>query len=155
MLQPYQLDNLAKAASAAKQCEAATGLPAALTVAQWALESGWGLHSPGNNCFGIKEYTNCAATQDLTTREYVGGQPVTVVKVFAAFPTLADCFAYHAGLITQGAPYAAPWAAYQSSKDVAALAAGIAPVYATAPDYDRQLLAIMGMGEVQAALAAA
>ena len=45
---------LQEAAQAAKSCESSSGLPAALTLAQWIIESGRGKHCPGNNCFGIK-----------------------------------------------------------------------------------------------------
>lgn len=39
---------------AAKSSEVATGVPALVTLAQGALESGWGKHAPGYNFFGIK-----------------------------------------------------------------------------------------------------
>lgn len=54
MLNPVQKANLEEAARYALLSERDTGVPAALTVAQWALESSWGIAQPGNNCFGIK-----------------------------------------------------------------------------------------------------
>jgi len=53
--------------------------PAEITVAQWALESGWGASAPGNNCFGIKAYHGCVA-QTLPTLEYVDGEQVRRVS---------------------------------------------------------------------------
>ncbi len=34
--------------------QALTGVPASVSLAQAALESGWGRHAPGHNFFGIK-----------------------------------------------------------------------------------------------------
>jgi flagellum-specific peptidoglycan hydrolase FlgJ len=47
---------IAQAATAAVQSEIATGTPAAITIAQAILESGWGKHHIGsaNNFFGVK-----------------------------------------------------------------------------------------------------
>jgi len=39
---------------AAQEAQKTTGVPASITLAQAALESGWGAHAPGNNFFGIK-----------------------------------------------------------------------------------------------------
>lgn len=62
---------LAGAVEAGVVCEQLTGLPREVTVAQWALESGWGDHEPQGNCFGIKEYPACCGVQELMTTEVV------------------------------------------------------------------------------------
>src|SRR3954469_5623562 len=97
-LNPTQNAALEAAADAAVECEKATGLPADLTIAQWADESGWGRHAPGNNCFGIKAVTG----QTLSTEEYVHSSetPTTEGQTFQIFPSLMDCFERHAELIT-------------------------------------------------------
>ena len=56
MLTPLQLVRLAAAANSAVLCEQSTGLPAEITVAQWAIESAWGASAPGNICVGINAY---------------------------------------------------------------------------------------------------
>ena len=45
-------------APTAQEAQKETGVPASITLAQAALESGWGAHAPGNNFFGIKPGQN-------------------------------------------------------------------------------------------------
>src|SRR5690349_9861737 len=99
MLTPTQLAALANAKVEARVCEQKTGCPAAITLAQWALESGWGKYAPGNNCFGIKVYAGCYGVQTLATHEYVHGKPFEENLTFATFPTLEACFEKHAALL--------------------------------------------------------
>ena len=40
--------------AAAQAAQTQYRVPASVSVAQWAFESGWGAHAPGNNPFGIK-----------------------------------------------------------------------------------------------------
>ena len=62
-----------------------------VVAAQWALESGWGAHTSGdNNYFGIKAaegepYSTC------TTWEHVDGKDVTIQAKFRDFDSLQDC----------------------------------------------------------------
>ncbi|MDR3741068.1 MAG: glucosaminidase domain-containing protein [Terracidiphilus sp.] len=151
MLSPSQLERLSAAAKSACLCEQATGLPAEITVAQWAIESSWGAKSPGNNCFGIKAYPGCRV-QSFPTQEVIGDVRKALTLEFAAFDNLQACFEKHARLITCGAPYAHAWATYTASKDVISLINEVAPVYATDPDYANRLRAVMSMHEVQCAL---
>jgi flagellum-specific peptidoglycan hydrolase FlgJ len=146
-------ERLIRAAQSAVACEEATRVPAELTVAQWAVESGWGIHEPGNNCFGIKAYSGCYGVQRLNTAEFINGVEKTVQQEFATFPTLTDCFQKHAMLICEGRPYRAAWQEYETSKNITALVRGIAPIYATAPDYARTLLEVLAMPRVLEALA--
>lgn len=68
-LEPWKLQNLeemCKAAVIAHRRE----IPPIVTVAQCILESGWGQHMPGNNCFGIKyRVQRHAKKQLLKTKE--------------------------------------------------------------------------------------
>ena len=150
-LTPSQLQRLSAAAVSAVACEQSTGLPAEISVAQWADESGWGVHAPGNNCFGIKPFAGCQ-TQSLFTWESVGGKRVDERLLFAAFPTLAACFEKHADLITTGEHYIAAWTRYQASRNLVDLINGIAPIYASDPGYAGKLCRILSMDETQAAL---
>jgi flagellar protein FlgJ len=151
MLTPSQLERLSASAHSACLCEQTTGLPAEITVAQWAIESGWGAAAPGNNCFGIKAYPGCEV-QRFPTHEVVDGESKTLTLEFAAFDSLQACFEKHARLITCGAPYARAWANFAASKDLVSLINEVAPVYATDPGYARKLSGVISMPEVQAAL---
>jgi len=147
------LQRVQDAARCAVACERATGVPAELTIAQWALESGWGHHQPDNNCFGIKAYAGCYGVQLLETTEVINGATQTVNREFATFPTLAACFEKHAQLISQASPYRNVWKEYEMTKDLHALVVGVAPIYATGSNYAETLLAIIAMPEVTSALA--
>ena len=151
-LSPAQTAALVQAAASSVKCELATKLPAELTVAQWALESGWGAHQPGDNCFGIKAYAGCFGVQRLRTIEVIAGKPVSLLEDFACFPSLDACFEKHAWLLTEGKPYQLAWAEYLQSSNLEALVADIARVYSTAPDYASLLLCIISMPEVVEAL---
>ena len=151
-LTKLQVNALHFAAESAHVCEVATGLPAALTVAQWALESHWGDAQPQNNCFGIKGYPGAAGAQDLETWEEVDGKPVSTCQTFATFPTLAQCFIKHAQIITNGESYRKAWLDYKAADDIPALIRAIAPIYATDPEYADKIFAILAMPEVHTAL---
>lgn len=144
--------NLQGAFAAAHDCAPETECPEALSVAQWALESGWGSRSPEHNCFGIKEYPHCYGVQMIDTWEVIHGERRKQRLAFAMFPTLAACFVKHAQLITHGEKYARAWDAYRMDHDVDSLIRGVAKVYATDPDYGDKLHAIIRMPEVQAVL---
>jgi flagellum-specific peptidoglycan hydrolase FlgJ len=148
MLSPDQQKRLADAGKAAIIAELSTGCPAILTVAQWALESGWGQHQPGLNAFGIKHYRGAFGRQDLTTTEYIGGHKKTVVQAFAKFATLFDCFEKHGELITEHTAYLTAFDQYRQDHDIETLARSIAKVYATDPHYADKLLAVMRMPAV-------
>ena len=128
MLTPAQLEHLKIAAEEAVSCERVTALPAELTVAQWAVESGWGTHQPGNNCFGIKKYPDCYGVQMLETTEVVGGVRHSVKLEFATFPSLAACFEKHSELICHAKP--------------------VATVYATEVEYAERLIVVSSMSAV-------
>ena len=65
----------------------------ALVAAQWALESGWGKHTPAGapfNFFGLKGDND--ATSE--TKEFVGGKWITISAEFIDFPDLFACVSY-------------------------------------------------------------
>jgi flagellum-specific peptidoglycan hydrolase FlgJ len=148
-------ERIAAAADAAVACEVATHCPAELSMAQWALESGWGAHSPGNNCFGIKAYSGCYGVQSLITNEFYNGAMHREPRAFATFEHLSDCFIKHAQLITGGLPYRDAWAKYKENANVEQLIYGIAHIYATAPNYASILLGLIAQKNIKDALAAA
>jgi hypothetical protein len=59
-------------------------------AAQWALESGWGKHTSGeNNFFGLT-----GTGSNLETKEFLDNQWVTVTNSFIDFPSLRSCVEY-------------------------------------------------------------
>lgn len=162
MLTPRERAALTEIAAAAVESERSSGVPAELTAAQCILESGWLAHSPLNNCFGIKEYPGCFGTQLLPTEEWftetqanqflaLGNgraaklhEPLEtngdkrlydVLDLFATFPSLSACFAYHDLLLTSLPVYSPAWAAWKIFHDLPRLIDDIGPIYATSPDY--------------------
>lgn len=76
-----------------------------VTGAQAALESGWGTSSlskpPNNNHFGIKASADWSGrTVPLPTREYVGGQWITITASFRAYDDIGGSMADHAAFFT-------------------------------------------------------
>ena len=153
MLSPAQKSALSCAAASSVDCERACQIPAELTISQWALESGWGSHQPGNNCFGIKAYNGCFGIQLLKTAEYVNGVRTTILQPFATFPSLDACFHQHATLFST-ARYQQAFKQHAKSADLDALIRQVSAVYATDPNYASLLFAIIAMPEVKQSLAA-
>lgn len=93
----------------ALQSERASAIPAAITIAQAILESGWGqsqLFLQANNPFGIKaSHTITDPYQQYTapTQEYTADQWKTITATFQKFQNLGQAFQRHAQLLlTQG-----------------------------------------------------
>jgi hypothetical protein len=61
-----------------------------VVAAQWALESAWGKHTSGtNNYFGLK-----GNGSDVSTKEFINGQWITIKAGFIDFPDLPTCVQY-------------------------------------------------------------
>jgi len=147
---------LAEVARIAVALEAQTGCPAALLIAQWALESRWGAKPAGNfNFFGIKRAARHEKCCTVTTREVIDGKSVVQNLEFADYDSLADSCRDYAWLITHGAPYRAAWERYQLDHDLHALIASVAGTYATDPNYAFLATTISGQTNVAQAIAAA
>ena len=160
-----QTSALTQIATAAVACEAETDFPAEISTAQCILESAWLTRMAAPfNCFGIKATDSSAAY--CITHEYLNGSWETCKLAFEAYPDLAACFAAHARLIISGKPYRGAWEQYltddpflrvsqAASHRLDGLIQGIAPVYATDPNYAEQLLTLAHGPHVTAALEAA
>lgn len=74
--------------SFAKQTEGKTGIDARFTLAQAALESGWGKSAPGNMFFGVKASKNTPADQRqlLRTREVLKTNKVSFPEIISITP---------------------------------------------------------------------
>jgi flagellum-specific peptidoglycan hydrolase FlgJ len=125
--------------AAARAAQAKWKVPASVQLAQWALESGWGAHSPGNNPFGIKALAGYQ-TQTLMTTEFVHGAYEKVPQTFAAFASVADAFDVHAKLLATSHYYTPAMAALPN---VALFVQRMACHYATDPHYADRVLAVI------------
>lgn len=133
---------------AAKKNEEEYKVPALLTLAQAALESGWGEHAPKNNFFGIKAGKSWGGkVQYLKTTEVVGGKTVKVEAPFRAYSSPEECFADHAEVIKKN------WSKVLKTDDprkaVKYLQEKQNKVYATDPAYEPKILRIIEMLEHQ------
>ena len=155
MLTPKQFAALKIAVTAATESQAVTGCPRELTIAQWALESGWGAHVPdgSNNPFGIKARPGdpfvAAATSEWSNalNRFVIG-PANFIR----FTTLQDAFNWHGALLVKGKPYRDAFLHYLIDGDLNDLITQVASRYATDPHYAVKIRSIIGRKEVQGAL---
>lgn len=123
--------------SSAEQC-----LPASVTVAQAALESGWGRSDKAlglNNLFGIKAAEG-EAGEVAPTWEVVRGQRVDVSAKFRAFASWGESVVEHDRRLVEHPAYAAARAHRQ---DWRAFVDALAPVYATDPAYAERVRSIV------------
>lgn len=128
MTQPTQEAILAARASAKKW-----HIPASISLAQWALESGWGSHMPpgSNNPFGIKALAGQPYVV-VPTREVFKGKSVIVQAAFRKFADLTEAFDLHGKLLATAGVYAHARAALP---DPFAFADALTGTYATDPKY--------------------
>ena len=106
-------DFISRHQDAARAAEAQTGIPAAFMVSQAAHETGWGRHeirhadgSSAFNLFGIKAGSNWKGkVAEVTTTEYVNGQPRKMVQKFRAYDSYAESFADYAKLMKDNPRY--------------------------------------------------
>ncbi len=112
-------------------------VPASITLAQWAVESAWGVSMPtdSNNPFGIKAVGDQPAVESRT-REVVSGESITISAKFRKFATLAEAFDQHGRLLATARVYAAAMA---KKDDPEAFADALTGVYATDPQYGTTL----------------
>ncbi len=131
--------------AAAETAAAATGIPAPFMLAQAALETGWGKReiigrdgSNSHNLFGIKAGGSwTGATVDVTTTEYIGGQPRKLTQSFRAYANAAESFADYAKLMKHSPRYAK---VVDQAADAKAFAMGLQRAgYATDPLYGDKL----------------
>jgi murein DD-endopeptidase MepM/ murein hydrolase activator NlpD len=165
-------------AEMAVKMEKETGIPAAVTIAQWATESGWGQKSIGNNVFGITKARRHTKSQTKSTTEDItydqlmkfnpeerasvrtlDGQPITgpwqgkmkvkMDRQFADFDTLEDAFRDHARLLSANTgPYKTAFDRYKMTGDVQGFIRDISPTYATDRNYSNVIGRIAGQRNV-------
>lgn len=142
---------------AARAAEAKTGIPATFMIAQAAHETGWGRKeirhadgSPSYNLFGIKAGANWKGpVAEITTTEYVNGQPQKVVARFRAYSSYAESFADYGRLMQESPRYAgiasrAAQGGLQGQGGAVAFAQGLQRAgYATDPAYADKLTRVI------------
>jgi hypothetical protein len=89
----------------AQQSERETGVPASVTLGQWALESGWGKSSPHNNPFGMKASRSQAGFSSGTKEQGASGLVKTKDK-FRSFDSMEDAFRAHGEYVKRRFPWA-------------------------------------------------
>ena len=118
------------------------GVPAAVTIAQAIVESGWGsstLAAQDHNLFGIKG-TGPAGGAFYPTTEYVNGRPVTRTAEFRVYHDVAQSIEDHGKLLADSGYYGQAMA---SRHDPDAFANALTGVYATDPDYGTKIIGMM------------
>lgn len=125
----------------AQECQRATGIPASVTIAQAALESGWGERVRGNNLFGIKaDKAWKGKTVDVPTHEVIKGKRVFVVDKFRAYDSWAECVMDRARFLKANPRYAKCFRETTGEGWARAMAAA---GYATDPAYAEKLIEVM------------
>ena len=126
---------------AAQDCQRKTGIPASFTLAQAALESGWGSRCPGNNLFGVKADRSWKGpTVDVPTHEVIKGVRVAVVDKFRAYSSWEECMVDHAKFFRDNRRYASCFRETTGEGWARAVAAA---GYATDPNYASLLISVM------------
>ena len=142
---PRQADFVSRHSAAAAQVEREAGIPASFMIGQAGHETGWGRSeirhadgSPSFNLFGIKAGPGWKGkVAEITTTEYINGEPQKVKAKFRAYDSYADSFRDYARLIGNSPRYEDAMAQRHSVQGFAtALQRG---GYATDPAYAAKL----------------
>lgn len=125
---------------AAQAAEKEAGIPASVTLAQWALESDFGRAMPlhSNNPFGIKAIAGQAFVEAWTHEVYHGVTKRVLAK-FAAFPSISAAFVAHAKIFYNGHYQRA----LENLDNPDEFAESLTGVYATDPHYGTKLIGLM------------
>jgi len=124
------------------------GVPASVSLAQWALESGWGKFMPAgsNNPFGMKARkgetgpTVIARTREVYTSGPNKGKEYYIETAFRKFKDFGEAFIEHGRLVGTAKVYAP---ARAKLPDIDAYVDVLGPIYATDPDYAKLIKSIM------------
>lgn len=122
-----------------------TKIPASFTIAEGALESGWGkskLATDGHNLFGVK--ADKAWQGDIlamNTREFLKGQWIMVPAKWRKYPDWQSCIDDHAAFLLTNPRYKQ---AFACSADCQAFTRAVAAAgYATDPTYADKIISVI------------
>lgn len=135
-------DEFIKAISPAAQASAEkTKIPASFTVAEGALESGWGNHAPGMNLFGVKADPAWHGPVTVQrTREVIHGQSVMIEAKFRSYSDWQGCIDDHAAFLLNNPRYKSAFLHNDGPSFARAVAAA---GYATDPEYADKICSII------------
>lgn len=97
-------DFIAKIKPFAMDEQARSGILCSITIAQAALESGWGSAAPNNNLFGIKAFANERSCMQ-ETKEFVNGQWVSIHARFRAYDNWGESIEDHSKFLIENSRY--------------------------------------------------
>lgn len=121
-----------------------TGVPAVVTLAQAAWESGWSKHAPGFNFFGMKAGSSWTGKKQLLwTTEYVNGKSQRVQRWFRAYDSATDAFYDYALNLKNKQNYAKAF--NHTNNPELFFKYVFEGGYATAPDYYTSVISVMKM----------
>ncbi len=143
-------DFIALLAGPAQHTAQRTGVFASITIAQAALESGWGesgLAKVGKNLFGIKADSRWREeTLTFDTKEFIRGQWIVVPATWRKYDSWQASIDDHATFLKQNPRYQQCFTCQTADAFVRALAkAG----YATDPAYADKVIAVMNKHKLQ------
>jgi flagellar protein FlgJ len=142
---PRQAGFVTQHSEAAAVVSRESGIPASFMIGQAGHETGWGRseirHADGSNAhnlFGIKATGGWnGKVAEITTTEYIDGEPRKITARFRAYDSYADSFRDYARLISQNPRYEQVMDQLHS---VQGFAAGLQQAgYATDPQYAAKL----------------
>lgn len=128
----------------ALQSEQTTNVPALFTLAQAALESGWGATVKGNNMFGIKDTDGINGNEiEFLTTEYNKrtGIWIKIKQYFRKYKTPAESFIDHGNFLKRNPRYRQAFM-FKDPQSFARIVA--AAGYATDPNYYQKIRAVIG-----------
>ena len=138
------LEFIALIGPAAQVCAKKSGVPASVTVAQAALESGWGesgLARKGRNLFGVKADASWKGDiLTMQTKEFLNGSWVVVTARWRKYSNWQRALDDHAAFLKNNKRYAECFQC-QSGVDFAQAVAKAG--YATDPRYAYKLISII------------
>ena len=138
----YRRDFLAQLAPEALSSAVETSIPASVTLAQAALESGWGrsgLAVRFNNLFGVKAWGQGGGVT-LPTMESTGGVMERTTAQFMVYPTWSDSLRSHNSVLATDHRYSD---ALASGGDWRSFIHEIAPIWASDPNYEANVSSIV------------
>lgn len=138
-------DFIATIAPPAKESAKRTKIPASFTVAQAALESGWGkslLASKGKNLFGVKaDHAWKGDVLTLNTREFIKGKWVMVEAHWRKYQDWLDSIEDHANFLLLNPRYRKAFAKPMNGEDFARVIQSAG--YATDPRYADKIITVI------------
>ncbi len=130
-----------RALPAAQAVHERWGVPVSVTIAQGALESGWGTRHPGNEYFGVKGHAPDGQSMRIATHEESGGKSHAETDSFRSYGSLEQSADDYGRFLVTNKRYAE---AFRQTDDPHRFVHEVAKAgYATESNYERQVRSIM------------